>query len=185
MGCGRQEIKNMDSKGRNIICFGDSITVGYGAGPKEDYPAILSGMVKLPVINAGIDGDTTAEALKRIKSDVIIRQPRLVIIEFGGNDFLRKVAFSDTMKNMEAMIQIIQSAGAMAAIADISVDMVMSDYRREFRRLAKKYKAIFIPNLYKGIIANPALKYDNIHPNAEGYKLIAKRIHKSIVPYLN
>lgn len=72
-GCAKREIKNIDSKGKTIICFGDSITFGYGANPGEDYPSALAKMVSVPVINAGIDGDTSTEALKRLDSDVLER----------------------------------------------------------------------------------------------------------------
>ncbi|MCM8795732.1 MAG: arylesterase [Candidatus Omnitrophica bacterium] len=183
--CGRREIKNINSFGTNIICFGDSITLGYGANPAEDYPARLGQMLKLPVINAGIDGDTTSEALRRLDSDVLERNPLLVIIEFGGNDFLRKVPIQITLKNMKEMIEKIQTKGAMVAVVDISSGMFLKDYAKGFAQLAKEKEAIFIPGVLAGIITNPALKSDFIHPNAAGYQLIAQRIYRAILPYLN
>ena len=75
LGCAKREIKNIDSKGKNIICFGDSITFGYGVNPEESYPAALSKMTDIPVINAGIDGDTSVEAVRRIDSDILDREP--------------------------------------------------------------------------------------------------------------
>lgn len=184
-GCAKREIKNIDSNGKNIICFGNSITFGYGANPGEDYPAALSKMITIPVINAGIDGDTTIEALKRIDSDVLEREPLLVIIEFGGNDFLRKIPMDETLRNIEEIIKKIYSKGAMVAVADVSAGMIMSSYRKEFKRLSKKYNTIFIPKLFSDILTNPTLKSDSIHPNAEGYKLIAQKIHRAITPYLD
>jgi acyl-CoA thioesterase I len=86
MGCARKEIRNLDSQGVNIICFGNSLTFGYGANPGEDYPSILAKLINAPVINAGIDGDDTSIALKRIESDCLDREPLLVIIELCGND---------------------------------------------------------------------------------------------------
>ena len=75
-GCAKREIKNIDSNGKNIICFGDSITFGYGVSSGEDYPSILAKMFQYALINAGIDGDTTTEALKRLEYDVLDRIPR-------------------------------------------------------------------------------------------------------------
>ena len=89
VGCAKREIKNLDSRGKNIVCFGDSITFGYGVGQGEDYPSILRKMVDTPVINAGLDGDTSSEALSRFQTDVLDKNPLLVIIEFSGNDFLK------------------------------------------------------------------------------------------------
>ncbi len=184
-GCAKREIKNIDSKGTNIVCFGDSITFGYGANPSEGFPAQLSQMTKFTVINAGIDGDTSFEAIKRGESDILDRDPLLVIIEFGGNDFLRKIPMSTTLKNIEEMIKKIQSKGAMVAIADISTAIVMSNYGKEFKFLSQRYNTIFIPNLLSGILTDSSLKSDFIHPNADGYKIIAQRIYRVTIPYLN
>src|SRR4030095_11926570 len=59
------KIRNIRSDGRTIICFGDSLTEGVGAEPGEDYPAVLSRELGLPIINAGLRGDTAADALGR------------------------------------------------------------------------------------------------------------------------
>jgi acyl-CoA thioesterase-1 len=184
-GCAKRAIRNIDSNGTSIICFGDSVTFGYGASPGEDYPAILAKKTKIPVINAGLDGDTSSEALKRLKSDVLDRDPRLVIIEFGGNDFLRKIPIETTTDNISKMIDQIHSRGAMVAIADISAGLLLRDYHPAVYKLAKKKEAIFIPSLFSGILTNPNLKSDFIHPNSEGYKIIAQRVYKVIMPYLN
>ncbi len=184
-GCAKREIKNIGSRGKNIICFGDSITFGYGVGPGEDYPTALAKLTPIPVVNMGIDGDTSTEALKRLESDALGREPLLVIIEFGGNDFLRKIPRETTLSNVGEMIEKIQGKGAMAAIADFSAGMFLAEYRSAFSRLARNKGTIFIPGILNGIITNPHLKSDFIHPNADGYKMIARRIYRAILPYLN
>ncbi len=183
-GCAKQEVANISAKGDKIVCFGDSITFGYGAGPGEDYPTALAKMVSLPVINAGVSGDTTFEALKRLDSDVLAKNPRLVIVEFCGNDFLKKVPLEDTVKNLDEIITRIQSSGAMVALVDISAGMFFKDYRREFKKLARKKQAIFIPAVLSKIITNPSMKSDFLHPNQRGYKIVASRIHKAISRYI-
>lgn len=183
-GCARKEIVNIDSKGEIIVCFGDSITFGYGADKGEDYPAHLARLVGSEVVNSGIDGDTSYEGLKRIDTDALDRKPFLVIIEFGGNDFLRKVPKDATLENIGKMVDKAQAAGAMAAVVDISAGMLLGDYRAGFYKLARTKGAIYIPSIFKGILTNPNLKSDFIHPNAEGYKVIAGRVYKAILPYL-
>ena len=178
------EIKNTDSKGKSIICFGDSITFGYGAEQGEDYPTALAKLLKATVLNAGIDGDTTVEALKRLQSDVLGRNPRLVIIEFGGNDFLRGIPMETTINNVREMIERIQANDAMVAIADISAGIFMKDYRRALSIIAKEKGVIFIPAILNDIITNPTMKSDFLHPNANGYKIIAASIFTAIKPYL-
>lgn len=183
-GCAKREIKNADSQGANIICFGDSLTFGYGVNPGEDYPATLAKLLRKPVINAGIDGDTTTTALRRIQSDVLDRRPRLVIIEFGGNDFLKKVPQEETIKNLREMVDLVQARGAMVAIIDISAGIFFAEYRKMYKRLAEETGCIFVPRTLSGIITNPAMKSDFLHPNADGYKIIAYRVLFAIRSYL-
>lgn len=183
-GCAKPAIRNLGSAGKNIICLGDSITFGYGAGPQEDYPTALSKLLNAPVINAGVDGDTTFNALKRLEADVLSRDPRLVIVEFCGNDFLKKIPRRETVDNLRQMIKRIQAKGAMVALVDISAGMFMREYRADFSRLARQEQAIFIPSLLKRIITNPSMKSDFLHPNARGYKEIAERVYLRISQYL-
>jgi len=184
-GCAKKEIRNINSKGENIICFGDSITFGYGVNPGEDYPSDLAKMLNMPVINAGLDADTSSGGLQRIDAEVLEKDPLLVIIEFGGNDFLKKIPLGQTLKNIETMIQKIQEKGAMVALVDVRMGFVMRDYGSKYKRLSQKYNTIFTEPALSGIITNPQLKSDFFHPNADGYKLIAQRIYRSIIPYLN
>ncbi|MFH1442365.1 MAG: GDSL-type esterase/lipase family protein [Candidatus Omnitrophota bacterium] len=180
-GCGKREIVNVGSKGKNIICFGDSITYGYGAEPQESYPSVLAKISGFPVINAGIDGDTSASGLKRIDRDVLSKNPLLVIIEFTGNDFLKKVPLGQTADNIREMIDVIQKKGAMVAIVDISAGLLLKDYRPLLHKISKEKKAIFIPSILSGIVTNPSMKSDFLHPNGNGYKIIAQRIYKKIL----
>ncbi|MEI6832194.1 MAG: GDSL-type esterase/lipase family protein [Candidatus Omnitrophota bacterium] len=184
VGCFKPEIKNLDARGANIICFGDSITFGYGANPGEDYPTALRRMVKLPVINAGVDGDTTFSALERLENDVLLKNPRLVIVEFCGNDFLKKISKEDTVRNLKAIISRIQAKGAMVALVDISAGMFFSEYRAAFKKLANEKKVIFVPGVLNKIITNPAMKSDFLHPNARGYKIVASRVYTAIARYI-
>jgi len=183
-GCARQEVKNVDSSGTNIICFGDSITFGYGVEPSDAYPSVLSEWLNIPVINSGIDGDTTDQALERLAPDVLEKDPLLVIVEFCGNDFLEKIPKQTTVSNISLMIDKIQEHGAMVAIVDISAGMFMAQYRMDFRRLAQKKDAIFIPGVLDKIITNPSMKSDFLHPNAKGYRLLAERVYRQILPYV-
>lgn len=183
-GCIKREITNINSKGKNIICFGDSLTYGYGAEGGGDYPAALSKMIGAPVLNKGISAETSQDALKRLKEDVLDNDPYLVIVEFGGNDFIKKLPVKETVKNTEEMIKQIQNAGAMVALVDVSSGLLMGEYSLRLKFLSIKYKTIFVNQVLKGIFNKPHLKSDFIHPNEAGYKLIAEKIYKQIKPYL-
>jgi lysophospholipase L1-like esterase len=82
------------------------------------------------------------------------------------------------------MIDQIQAKGAMVAVVDISAGMFLREYRRALKRLARDKEAIFVPGILSKIITTPSLKSDFMHPNAEGYKLIAQRVLAAIKPAL-
>ena len=182
--CVKKEVKNTNSSGKNIICFGDSITFGYGVNPGEDYPTNLAKLVNRPVINAGVDGDTSTQGLQRIKTDVLDKKPYLVLIEFTGNDFLKKVPLYTTIDNIKEMVREIQKAGAMTAIVDVSAGLFLLDYRIQLSKLARETESIFIPATLNGIITNPSMKSDFMHPNVSGYKIVAERVRREIKDYL-
>ncbi|MFH0855682.1 MAG: GDSL-type esterase/lipase family protein [Candidatus Omnitrophota bacterium] len=181
----KREIKNINSKGESVICFGDSITFGYGVGPGEDYPTSLRKLLSNSVvINAGVDGDTSVEGVNRIQADVLDKNPRLVLIEFTGNDFLKKVPMAATIRNIRKMIEDIQSQGAMAAVVDVSAGLFLIEYRLRLFILARQTNSIFIPEVLKGILTNPSMKSDFMHPNKNGYEIVAKKVYLGIRGYL-
>ena len=119
-------------------------------------------LINREILNAGVNGDTSGGALRRLERDVLQKDPFLVIVALGGNDFLRRISFDKTVKNMETIITRIHNAGAAVALCDISSGLVMSGYRKQFKRLAKKSGAIFIEGFYANILNNPDLKADGI-----------------------
>jgi acyl-CoA thioesterase-1 len=169
-------VRNLDSRGTNIIAFGDSLTAGYGAPAGEDYPSKLSSMIGTTVVNAGVSGDTTQSALARVDQDVLSRDPRIVIVGLGGNDFLGSVPIATTESNLRAVIEKIQGAGAMVVLLGFRFPSLTADYGAMYSRVAKDERCLLIPDLLHGILRDPSLKSDEIHPNARGYALMADRI---------
>ncbi len=186
-GCGGDRfgsIRNLESAGHAIICFGDSLTEGVGASAGADYPAQLSRQLNLPVINLGRRGDTTADALARLPRDVLGKDPRLVIVLLGGNDFLRRVPLPDTRQNLVAIVEGIQQSGAMVALAGLRLGVFTDEYGSLFEEIAVKLGALYLPGIMNGIFSNPELKSDTVHPNAVGYRLIATRVAEKVKPLL-
>ena len=138
----------------------------------------------MSVINAGVDGDTSISAFNRIKKDVLDKKPFLVLIEFCGNDFLKDIPQETTVNNIREMIFQAQEQGAITAVVDVSAGFFLRDYRVKFSKLARETGSIFIPAVLSGIITNPSMKSDFMHPNPEGYKIIAQRVYRAINPYL-
>jgi acyl-CoA thioesterase I len=185
--CGAERydhVRNLRSAGESIICFGDSLTEGVGAGSVEDYPAALSGLMGVPAVNAGRRGDTTAQALARLPEAVLRHNPRLVIVLLGGNDFLRQVPRAETRANLEEIVRRIQDEGAMVAIAGMRLGLFTDEFSAIYEETAKKLGALYIPQVMRGILNDSSLRSDPIHPNGAGYRLVAERVAGKIGPLL-
>jgi acyl-CoA thioesterase I len=196
-GCSSTD--NESEKEAKIVCFGNSLTVGYGAGTEDtpidtskSYPHYLAEKVNVPVINLGVSGETTADAVKRI-SDVLAHNPIVVFIEFGANDLIHQVIGSwlggdmdpnfvdKAKKNFETIlgkladgdrqIYLIKFYNEKVAREIITKylsekDMYIYDqYEAMFSSLKKKYKKVsLIENMWDGIWGNSELMYaDDIY----------------------
>ena len=158
-----------------IICFGDSLTYGTGAGPGMNYPALLSKMISKPVINAGVPGDTTVGALQRLEQDVLSKSPDLVLITLGGNDLKNGVPKKVAFENLKSIVASIQSIGGRVIVGGLKFPLRDRGYGQGYAELAEETGADLIPDIFEGIMGNGKLMSDPIHPNGEGYKLMAQR----------
>ncbi len=173
-----------------ILALGDSLTAGYGLELQDSFPARLqtalhAAGIKARVVNAGVSGDTSAGALRRVDW-LMTQKPDLVIVEFGGNDGLRGLDPAETKRNLEAVIIRIRQRGARVLLAGMLAPPNLGrDYGAAFNavfpQLAKRHKVEFYPFFLDGVAAKPALNLaDGIHPNAKGVSVIVERI----LPYV-
>lgn len=176
-------VRNLRSSNDAIVCLGDSLTEGVGANAGEDYPTVLSRELAFPVVNLSRRGDTTAQALARLP-DVLARSPRLVIVLLGGNDFLRQVPRAETKRNLTEVVRRIQAQGAMVAVAGIRLGLFTDEFSPIYEETARELGAFYIPQVMQGILNDPQLKSDPIHPNGAGYRLMAQRIAEKLKPLL-
>jgi lysophospholipase L1-like esterase len=176
------QVKNKSIPYDTIICFGDSLTFGTGADSGMDYPSQLSKLISKPVINAGVPGDTTASALTRLQRDVLSRSPDLVLITLGGNDLKNGVAKDIAFKNLKRVVESIQGQGARVIIGGIRFPLRDRGFARGYKDLADQTGAVLIPDIFKDIIGNRRLMSDPIHPNGDGYKIMAQRFSDAIPP---
>jgi acyl-CoA thioesterase I len=172
-------IRNAAPTGRSVVAFGDSLTEGYRMGPGEDYPAQLSRLLALSIVNAGASGNTTADALARLEKDVLAHEPRVVLLCLGGNDMLRRVPPEQQFGNLRQIVAHLQKAGALVIVLGLDGPPAPGgggDYGARYRRLAEESGAVLVPDLLDGVMGDRALMYDGIHPNAAGYAHIARRL---------
>ena len=104
--------------GSTILALGDSLTAGYAADAEAAYPAVLASLTGWQIINGGVSGNTSAQALARLPA-LMRRQPQLVLVSIGGNDFLRKVPEADTRSNIRQIVQQIKAAGVPAVLVAV------------------------------------------------------------------
>jgi acyl-CoA thioesterase-1 len=167
--------------GETIICFGDSLTYGTGAGTGMDYPSQLSRLIDRPVVNAGVPGDTTARALERLERDVLAKSPDVVLITLGGNDLKNGVAKDIAFENLRRIVESIQKQGARVIIGGLKFPLRDRGFGKAYQKLADETGASLIPNIFEGIIGNRELMSDPIHPNDKGYKIMAERFHEAML----
>ena len=173
--------QTVGSIGDTIICFGDSLTHGSGASKGMDYPSQLSKMITKPVLNSGVPGDTTGRALRRLERDVLAKSPDVVLITLGGNDLKNGVARDIAFENLKTIVESIQKTGARVIIGGIKFPIRDRGFGRAYQELSDETGAILIPNIFEGIMGNRKLMSDPIHPNDEGYKLIAERFYEAML----
>ena len=174
------------SKEGPIIFLGDSLTEGIGSLEGNDYPSLVSKELNLEdVINAGVSGDTTEDALKRLQADVLDKNPSLVIVLLGGNDFLTRVSVEETIINLDKIVKRISNTNSAVVLVHIKTNPLNDKYRGEAKKIAKKYQASFVTDVMDEILGNPKLMSDQIHPNAEGYKIMAERISPAVKKLLD
>jgi acyl-CoA thioesterase-1 len=179
-----------------ILVFGDSIAAGYGVEPEEAYPALLQKKIdaaglNFTVINGGLSGDTTAGGLRRINW-YLRRKIDVLVLELGGNDGLRGVALGETRTNLQSIIERARQAWPEMKIVVAAMQMPSNlgkDYTEGFAKIfpevAETNHAALVPFLLEGVAARPELnQVDQIHPTAEGHKIVAENVWKVLLPVL-
>jgi acyl-CoA thioesterase-1 len=177
-----------------IVCFGDSLTAGYGADPGHAYPDYLQQILDshgyhYHVLNKGISGDTTKDGVARLQ-DVLAAHPAIAVVEFGGNDGLRGLPITATRANLDRIVGTLKSAGVKVALAGITLPPdygpdYIRDFNETFTLAAKKYDVPLLPFLYVHVYNIPgAIQQDKTHATAKGNELVAQNIYGLLKPML-
>lgn len=179
-----------------VLFLGTSLTAGLGLPTEESYPARVQERIadaRLPfrAVNAGVSGETSAGALRRL--DWLLRQPfDVLVLETGANDMLRGADLDSTRANIQAIIQRVRTGrpGARIVLAGMMAPPNLGPaYTRQFGRmyadLAAANDVAFIPFLLEGVGGDPTLNLpDGIHPNAEGQAIVAANVWEVLEPVL-
>ena len=173
---------------KQILCFGNSLTAGYGLPSQQAFPSLIQQKIdahKLPykVINAGLSGETSVGGKSRILN-LIDRQIDIFVLELGINDILRGITVADTLNNLQFIIDLVKLKHPNVKMLLLGMELpsfltghVLKDFRLVFRQLADKNKMAFVPFLLNGVAGNRLLNLpDGVHPNAKGYEIVAGNV---------
>ncbi len=179
---------------RILVAFGNSLTAGLGVASAETYPARLQEKLSLAgyryrVVNAGVSGDTTAGALRRLEW-VLKSKPDIVILELGANDGLRGLDLKNTRANLTLLIQRIQATGAKLVLAGMKLPpnygpAYTGSFQGMYVDLAKHYDLPLIPFFLEGVATKTDLNQaDGIHPTGSGYAVVVDTLWPTLLPLL-
>lgn len=185
--CGKKAVAGSRvAPGATVLALGDSLTYGTGAGLDTSYPAVLAGLSGWNIINAGIPGDTSAQALARLSPLLAEHRPPLVLLSIGGNDFLRRLPDRETRDNIVAICRQCRDSGAqvaLIAVPTLSAAAVLTGSLSDHPMYAEIATELRLPLHARGwstVLSNAALRSDQIHANVQGYAQFAQGLLQSL-----
>ncbi|HVA56373.1 MAG: arylesterase [Gemmatimonadaceae bacterium] len=185
------------ARDRHTVLFvGTSLTAGLGLEPDSAYPELIQRKIDsagLPfrAINAGVSGETSAGALRRM--DWLLRQPfDVMVLETGANDGLRGTPVSETRANIQAIIDTVRRVRPQARIVLVQMEALPNlgqRYTRAFHEtyplLAQRNGLVLLPFLLDSVAGHPALvQGDGLHPNDAGEQIVARNVWRGLEPVL-
>ena len=177
-----------------IVCFGDSLTAGYGADPGESYPDYLQVDLnaqgyKYRVVNEGVSGNTTKDGIDRL-AGIVAMKPEVAIVEFGGNDGLRGLPIEESREHLDTMVGTLKASGAKVLVAGMTLPRnygpaYIKQFDATYPMLAKKYHVPLMPFLLKDVYGVPGMmQADDTHATAAGNKIVAGDLLPFLTPLL-
>jgi acyl-CoA thioesterase I len=177
-----------------VLFFGTSLTAGYGLDPAQAFPSLIEKKaaedgVPITAVNAGLSGETTAGAARRI--DWVLRTPAdVVVIEGGANDALRGLSPDAAKANIERVIGVIRQKQPKAKIVLVQMEAPPnygSAYTKSFRTIytdiAKRENIPLVPFLLAGVAGISRYNQaDGVHPNLAGERIVADNIWRALKP---
>jgi acyl-CoA thioesterase-1 len=179
-----------------IVFLGTSLTAGLGLDPDSAYPAVIQRMIDsaglhYTVVNAGVSGESSAGAVRRL--DWILKSPPAVlVIETGANDGLRGQDPDSIRANVQAIIDRTRARAPQARMVLVGMEAMPNlgaDYTRRFRAiypaLAHDNRLPLVPFLLAGVGGVDSLnQQDGIHPTSAGARIAAANVWKVLRPTL-
>lgn len=185
--CGRAPVKGERvPPGATVLALGDSLTYGTGATAETAYPAVLAGLTGWQVVNAGVPGHVSAQALERAPGLLAEHRPALVLLGIGGNDFLRRLDEAQTEQNLRSLVEAARAGGAQVLLIAVPRPTVAArlvgtlEDHPMYERVAEALRVPLHANGWSTVLADEALRADAIHANAAGYEKFARGLAETL-----
>ena len=173
--------------GATVLALGDSLTFGSGAEPAAAYPARLAALTAWSVVNAGVPGDTAAQAQARLPALLAEHRPQLVIVCIGGNDFLRRLSTQDAHGAVRDAVVLARQAGAQVLLVGVpqlslgaALGTGLSDHPL-YQALARELSVPLHAGGWARVLGDGRLRSDQIHANAAGYSDFANGLVQTLI----
>ncbi|MEO5739343.1 MAG: arylesterase [Vicinamibacterales bacterium] len=177
-----------------VLFIGTSLTAGFGLDPSEAFPALLQAKadslgLAVEMVNAGVSGETSAGAVRRI--DWLLRSPAdVIVIETGANDGLRALDVDSTRANIDAIVARAKAVRPGAQILLVQMEAprnlgirYTASFHAMFPDIAKRYGATLVPFLLDRVAGIRALNQeDGMHPNLKGEQIVAENVWRTLKP---
>ena len=174
-------------KQANVVILGDSLTYGTGANHGEDYASILASKTDWHIVNAGVPGNTSSNGLERLPAILEGDKIDLLIVELGGNDFIRRVPVKETSQNLKTILaqaKARQIPTLLLAIPEFSPFGAAVGHLSDhpiYEKIAEETATPLVEDIFSEVLGNNALKADPIHPNADGYRVVAENLQQALI----
>lgn len=185
--CGGEKSHSILPANATVVILGDSLTYGTGADTGQDYASLLANNTGWNVINAGVPGNTSSNGLERLPDLLSEQKVDLLIVELGGNDFLRHLPEAETAKNLKAILAQSKAKNiptlllSIPAFSPIGAAFGNLSDHPLYEKLAKETHTPLIDDIFSDVLAKNSLKADPIHPNAEGYRMVEKGLRTALI----
>jgi acyl-CoA thioesterase I len=177
-----------------IVALGDSITAGFQLKPEEAYPAVLQRRLdaagyRYHVVNAGVTGDTTTTAYRRL-DQALAPNTRILIVALGLNDFNRNRPIAEIGTNLMAIIARARQSGIAVLLCGFDALPVFNPrYEDSFKAMypvvATRSRVSFLPDLLARVWPyQEMVQRDTIHPSAAGARVIAEDVFTALRPMI-
>lgn len=179
----------------NILVVGDSLSSGHGINIKYGWVNLLNQRLEkqklnYKVINASISGDTTSSGMTRLPKLLQQYQPKIVIIELGGNDGLRGLSLTAMQENLLDMVMLSKKHQAKVVIVGVRLPPNYGKTYREkfheiFGNIAKQQKIAYVPYILKDVAGHTdMMQSDGIHPTQIAQPQVLENIWEVLSPML-